>query len=93
MVAGISEKFSLDALVVANNFDYYDFGNQVSFRVYQQNDSGSAKILSIDQVLISFEAVYEDQFAATGNNFTEIFPSTTTDFAPVYPHKNPQDDL
>lgn len=85
--------FSLDALVEVNNSNYYDFINQVAVRVYQLNNSGVSKTLSVDQILISFIAQYESKYLHTGNRFVQIYPAITTEYTPKYPHKNPQDDL
>lgn len=85
--------FSLDAFVPTNDSSYYDFGNQIAVRVYQQNDSGSGKTLSMNQILISFEAQYNNVFDATDSKYDEVFPPVESEYEPVYPHKNPQDDL
>lgn len=92
--ADASEKFSLDAFVTTNDSNYYDFGNQVAVRVYQQNDSGSGKIVSIDQFKLSFVAQYSPTFSSPETQYSEVFPTVNTnEYTPKYPSKNPQDDL
>lgn len=92
--ADANEKFSLDAFVTTNDSNYYDFGNQVAVRVYQQNDSGSGKTLSIDQFKLSFVAQYSPTFSSPETQYSEVFPTVNTnEYTPKYPSKNPQDDL
>lgn len=60
---------------------YYDFGNEVAVRVYQENDAQGSQSLCVDKVQISFVLAYSDKYT----------PGTST-YTPKYPHKNPQDD-
>lgn len=76
--------FSLEVLLNALDGNYYDFREsaaEVCFRVYQLNDSGVTKSISIDLVQISFLPVYQDTYVTQ--------PSS---YRPTYPHENPQDD-
>lgn len=86
--------FGLHAKVAVNNSNYYDFGNQIAVRIYQLNNSGSTKILSVDLVKISFNTGYESKYSDTGDRYSEVYPATTTsEYTPKYPSNNPQDDL
>lgn len=76
--------FSLMATLNALDGNYYDFREssaEVCFRVYQLNNGGGARILSIDLVQISFVPVYQS-----------AYNSQPSSYSPKYPHQNPQDD-
>lgn len=103
-LAGANADFDLTAKVLSNDANYYDFGNQVAFRIYQNNNSGVSKTLSVDQVRISFIPIYSDSYSPTGNTYSPQYeglgskyasnysnPSAT--YSKKYPSKNPQDDL
>ena len=88
-----NEDFSLYADVT--DTEYYDFresAGEVAVRVYQLNNSGASKILSIDLVQISFIHTYRAKYNATGNRYREKYVSHKSKYRSKYPHKNPQDD-
>jgi len=97
--------FGLQAKVAVNDSNYYDFGNQVAVRIYQLNNSGSTKTLSVDLVRISFNTGYESKYSDTGNRYSQMYPAvdnkysqlypeaTTSEYTSKYPSLNPQDDL
>ena len=102
---GANVKLSLDAQILTNDSNYYDFEEQIAIRVYQQNNSSDTHTLSIDQIRISFIAQYKNTYLATDNkysdsydsvsvNYNDVYPDISTpEYTPKYPHKNPQDDL
>lgn len=85
---------------------YYDFREsfaEVAFRVYQYNNSGSTKILSVDLVQISFLIVYQadyieqdlsytDEYVPVGNKYADEYTIRANTWQQRYPHKNTQDD-
>lgn len=85
-----NEDFTLNADV--NDTSYYDFGNEFACRVYQENNSGSAKILSIDLVQISFIPNYQPAYRTTNTRYRNAYTSKKSKYRAKYPHKNPQDD-
>ena len=98
--------FSLDSEITdVNDTDYYDFGNQVAFRVLQLNNSGQAQTLSVDQVIISFNYVYHVSYTAIDPHYKELYDKVGTGYSDMYssmnsstyqktyPARNPQDDL
>lgn len=90
---GASEDFSLYGEVT--DTAYYDFRQtaaEVAIRVYQQNTSGSAKILTVDLVQISFLIQYADKYASREVRYTDKFSKRPKVYTPKFPHENPQDD-
>lgn len=89
----VNEDFSLYADVT--DTEYYDFrenAGEVAVRVYQLNNSGVSKTLSIDLVQISFVHTYRAKYSATGNRYKEKYTPHKSTYRAKYPHKNPQDD-
>lgn len=77
--------FSLYGNITEQTFrdsNWYDIFEEFCCRVYQLNNSGSQS-LSIDLVQISFLVAYENLYPDRRDNT----------YTPVYPHKNPQDDV
>ena len=75
----VNTYFELHYFEKVNHVSYYDFGNEVSFRVYQQNASGSNQVLTVDRVEILFERAYSSQYS-----------DVSTSYSAQYPSKNPQ---
>ena len=91
---GANEEFSLVADV--NETSYFDFREsfaEVAVRVYQLNNSGVQKTLSVELVQISFLITYKAKYNLTGNRYKDKYSSKQSVYSPKYPHKNPQDDF
>lgn len=78
---GANEAVALYALITTTPQIYYDFGNHVTARIYQQNDAVGTQTLCVDRAAITFQIPY-----------TNKYTSATSVYQPKYPHKNSQDD-